>query len=93
MIRVELARGDTARALEHAREAAAIDTVGRTTAVLAHLEAEAGTESPGETPVARGQSTAFVMALEAPPSRGEVERLLDATLADLRRSLAGDASG
>jgi tetratricopeptide (TPR) repeat protein len=93
MIRVELARGNTERALELAREAAAIDTVGRTTGVLAHLEAEMGTESAQDTPVARGQSAAFVLALEAPPSREEVERLIDATLADLRRSVAGDARG
>ena len=52
-----------------------------------------GTESAEETPVARGQSAAFVLALEAPPSRDEVERLIDATLADLRRSVAGDARG
>jgi superkiller protein 3 len=93
MIKVELARGDTERALELAREAAAIDTVGRTTGVLAHLEAEMGTDSAAETPVARGQSAAFVLALEAPPTRDEVERLIDATLADLRRSVAGDARG
>ena len=70
-----------------------IDTVGRTTGVLAHLEAELGTESAEETLVARGQSAAFVLALEAPPSREEVELMIDATLADLGRSLAGDARG
>jgi tetratricopeptide (TPR) repeat protein len=91
MIKVELARGDAERALELAREAAAIDTVGRTTGVLAHLEAEAGTDAANETVVARGQSAAFVLALEAPPTREEVETLLDATLGDLRSSLGGDA--
>ena len=91
MIKVELARGDTERALELAREAAAIDTVGRTTGVLAHLEAEAGSDAASETVVARGQSAAFVLALEAPPTREEVETLLNATLGDLRMSLGGDA--
>jgi tetratricopeptide (TPR) repeat protein len=91
MIRVELGRGNGQRALELAREAGAIDTVGRTTGVLAHLEADLGADSAVETPVARGQSAAFVLALEAPPSREEVERLIDATLGDLRRSLAGNA--
>lgn len=93
MIKVELARGDAERALELAREAAAIDTVGRTTGVLAHLEADAGADSAHETVVARGQSAAFVLALEAPPSREEIGTLLDATLGDLRRSLGGDAGG
>ena len=92
MIKVELERGDKQRALDLAREAAAIDTVGRTTGVLAHLEADLGVDS-SETEVARGQSAAFVMALEAPPSREEVGTLLDATLADLRRSLGGGAGG
>ena len=92
MIKVELERGDEQRALELAREAAAIDTVGRTTGVLAHLEAALGVDS-GETEVARGQSAAFVLALEAPPSREEVGTLLDATLADLRRSLGDGAGG
>jgi superkiller protein 3 len=92
MIKVELERGDEQRALEVAREAAAIDTVGRTTGVLAHLEAGLGVDS-SETEVARGQSAAFVLALEAPPSREEVGTLLDATLADMRRSLGGGAGG
>ena len=91
MIKVELARGDTERALQLARDAGAIDTVGRTTGVLAHLEADAGGDAAHETVVARGQSAAFVLALEAPPSREEVVSLLDATLGDLRRSLGGDA--
>lgn len=91
MIKVELARGDAERALQLARDAGAIDTVGRTTGVLAHLEADAGGDAAHETVVARGQSAAFVLALEAPPSREEVVSLLDATLGDLRRSLGGDA--
>jgi tetratricopeptide (TPR) repeat protein len=92
MIKVNLARGDAEAALELARQAAAIDTVGRTTGVLAHLETELGVESE-ESPVARGQSAAFAMALELPPTRDEVGKLIDATLADLRRSLAGEARG
>ena len=93
MIKVELARGEPERALELAREAAAIDTVGRTTAVLAHLESEAGGGGAEETVVARGQSAAFVLALEAPPSREQVEVLIEATVSDLRQSLTGDARG
>jgi tetratricopeptide (TPR) repeat protein len=90
MIKAELRRGAERRALELAREAGAIDTVGRTTAVLAHLEAAAGTAEPIEGAVARGQSTAFIQALEAPPGRKDVEELIDATLADFRRKLTED---
>lgn len=93
MIKLELAHGQADKALELARQAAAIDTVGRTTGVLAHLEAELGAESAHETVVARGQSVAFVQALEAPPSREQVATLIDATLADLRQSLSGGAGG
>jgi tetratricopeptide (TPR) repeat protein len=87
MIKAELERGHEQRALERAREAGAIDTVGSTTAVLAHLEAAAGSGDPGDIAVARGQSVAFMQALEAPPSRDEVVRLIDATLGDQRRKL------
>jgi tetratricopeptide (TPR) repeat protein len=93
MIKVELARGDEPAALDLARQAAAIDTVGRTTGVLAHLQTELGEEPAEESPVARGQSAAFVQALELPPTREEVEKLIDATLADLRRNLTGEAHG
>jgi tetratricopeptide (TPR) repeat protein len=86
MVKAELERGGEERALELAREAGAIDTVGGTTAVLAHLELSAG-GAQIEGAVARGQSTAFLQALEAPPSRDEVEALIDATLADQRRKL------
>ncbi|HEX2233142.1 MAG TPA: tetratricopeptide repeat protein [Thermoleophilaceae bacterium] len=91
MIKAALRNGDEQRALELAREAGAIDTVGRTTAVLAHLELSAG-DGGGqiEVGVARGQSTAFLQALEAPPSRDEIETLVDATLADFRRKLTED---
>jgi tetratricopeptide (TPR) repeat protein len=92
MIKAELRNGSEDRALELAREAGAIDTVGRTTAVLAHLElSAAGGGGEIEVGVARGQSTAFLQALEAPPSRDEVEALIDQTLADFRRKLTEDA--
>lgn len=85
-IKVELARGDTARALELARQASALDTVGRTTGVLAHLEAEAGDAGGEELP--RNASVALITALEAPPSRAEVDAALDATLTDAHRDWA-----
>jgi tetratricopeptide (TPR) repeat protein len=90
-IKVELARGEPERALELAREASAIDRIGRTAGVLAHLEADLGA---GETPdeaIARGATTVFIQAQEVPPSRAEVDSMLDATLADLRRGLLGEA--
>ena len=69
MILVELRRGDSARALELAREAAAVDRVGRTAGVLAFLEAgESGAE-----------------AEEPPPSAEEVEAMLSASLSEHRR--------
>lgn len=87
MIKVELALGNDERALELARAAGAIDTVGRTTAVLAYLEAQGGGDDAAEPDLARGQTMAFIQALEAPPSRAEVEGMLDASLADLRGKL------
>ncbi len=87
MIKSELARGGTERALELAREASAIDTVGRTAGVLAHLEAELGADVTAEDAVARGATMIFIQAQEAPPTRAEVDALLDATLADMRRGL------
>ena len=93
LIRAELARGRTNEALELARQAGAIDTVGRTTGVLAHLEAELGAESSPEDALERGQSVALIQAQQAPPSRQEAEQLIDATLADLRRSLSGEGRG
>jgi tetratricopeptide (TPR) repeat protein len=89
-IRIELALGNDERALELAREAGAIDTVGRTTAVLTYLETHACAGEPLQPDLARGQSMAFIQALEAPPSRAEVEAMLDATLADLRATLVQD---
>jgi tetratricopeptide (TPR) repeat protein len=93
MIRAELARGDAQRALELAREAGAIDVVGRSPAVLAHLEADLEAESSLEDAVARGRSGTYFAATQAPPTRAEAEQLLDATLADLRRGLTGVARG
>lgn len=93
LIKAELARGRAEEALELARQAGAIDTVGRTTGVLAHLEADLGAESSPEDALARGQSVALIQAQQAPPSRQETEQLIDATLADLRRSLTGEGRG
>jgi tetratricopeptide (TPR) repeat protein len=87
MIKVELARGDAEQALAFAREAGAIDTVGRSTGVLAHLEADLGVEETPSDAVERGATMVFIQAQEAPPSRQEVESLIDATLADLRSKL------
>jgi len=91
MIKAELARGQKERALAFARQASAIDTVGRTAGVLAHLEADLGVDETPEDAVARGATMVFIQAQEAPPSRAEVDSLLDATLADLRRELRGEA--
>lgn len=93
MVKAELARDRKEQALELARQASAIDTVGRSTGVLAHLEADLGVDSSPEDAVARGQSTAFLTAIQAPPSRQEAEALIDTTLADLRRSLGGEGRG
>jgi tetratricopeptide (TPR) repeat protein len=87
MIRVELAAGNINRALELAREARAIDNVGLTRGILAHLEAETGGEEALQA-AARDASAAMIAVLEAPPSRAEVEAALDATLADARREWA-----
>lgn len=89
-IKVELARGQPRRALELAREASAIDSVGRTAGVLAHLEADLGADETAEEAVARGATTVFLRAQEIPPSRAEVDSLLDATLTDLRRALLSE---
>jgi tetratricopeptide (TPR) repeat protein len=87
LIKVELARDRLERALELAREASAIDSVGRTAGVLAYLEAELGAEETPSEAVARGATMVFMQAQEAPPSREEVNALTDATVADLRRKL------
>ena len=84
-IKVELARDQAERALELAREASAIDSLGRTAGVLAYLEAEVGAQETPAEAVARGATMIFMEAQEAPPTREEAEALLAATLADLRR--------
>jgi tetratricopeptide (TPR) repeat protein len=89
-IKVELARGQPEQALELARQASAIDNVGRTAGVLAHLEAELGADETPDEAIARGATTVFIKAQEVPPSGAEVASLLDATLADLRRALLGE---
>ena len=75
------------------------DSVGRTRGVLAYLEGETGGEEALQA-AARDVSAAMQAALEAPPSRAEVEAALDATIADARdewsrgeRRLAGGVSG
>ena len=92
LIRVEMARGDGARALEFARQARAIDTVGRTRGVLAHLEAEAGGDEALQA-LARDASGPMLAVIEAPPSSAEVEGALDESLADLRRHFTGGPEG
>jgi Flp pilus assembly protein TadD len=87
LIAVELERGNAERALELAREAKAIDGLGRTTGVLAHLEAEAGT-APSDLPA--DASATFVAALQTPPSRGEATVALEQSLRELRGLHAGD---
>ena len=87
MIQVELARGDVAKALELAREAKAIDTVGRTTGVFAYLEHEAGS---GGVDIPRDMSAATVQALEAPPTREEVDQALAASLREHHLSHTDD---
>jgi superkiller protein 3 len=91
-IKVELARDQPERALELARQASAIDSVGRTAGVLAHLQADLGAEMTPAEAVARGATTVFIRAQEIPPSRAEAEALLDATLAELRLGLGGGKS-
>ena len=87
-ILVELTRGDHARALELAREALAIDAVGRTTGVVAYLEVEAGADPMVAEP--RDASAARIAAQGVPPSPHEVEQALQGSLAVLRRSAAED---
>lgn len=87
MIQVELARGDAQRALELAREAKAIDTVGRTTGVFAYLETEAGS---GGVDIPRDMSAATIQALEAPPSRAEVDAALGESLREHHLSHTDD---
>jgi tetratricopeptide (TPR) repeat protein len=87
MIKVELGRDGEQAALELARQAVATDTVGTSTAVLAHLEAATGSGGGAEDDIPRGQSVAFIQAQEAPPSRADVDALINATIGELRRKL------
>jgi tetratricopeptide (TPR) repeat protein len=77
MVGVQMARDDTAGALARAREAAAIDQHGRTQQLLAYLEAQEG------KPVQEGE---FV----PPPSQGDVQDAIAASLMELRRYHAED---
>ena len=85
-IRVELERGDTAGALKLARNALAIDTVGRTAGIVAHLEVETGEDPTEDAP--RDASSAHLAAQGVPPTRQEVEGALAASLKELRRFCA-----
>lgn len=88
MILVDLERGDAGRALELARDALAIDTVGRTTGVVAHLEVETGADPMADEP--RDASAARIAGQGVPPSRQEVDDALRGSLRMLRRSSAED---
>lgn len=88
MILVELERGDANRALELARDALGIDTVGRTAGVVAHLEVETGNDPTVEEP--RDASAARIAGQGVPPTRQEVEGALRGSLTMLRRSAAED---
>jgi Flp pilus assembly protein TadD len=88
MILVELERGDAARGLELARDALAIDAVGRTTGVIAHLEVETGADPTEGEP--RDASAAHIAGQGVPPARQEVEEALRGSLKMLRRSSAED---
>lgn len=88
MILVELERGDAARALELARETLAIDGVGRTAGIVAHLEVETGADPTADEP--RDASAARVAGQGVPPTRQEADGALRVSLRMLRRSSAED---
>ena len=83
MILVELERGDFGRALELGNDALAIDTVGQTGGVVAHLEVETGADPTTGTP--RDASGARLAAQGVPPTRQEVDEALRGSVAELRR--------
>ena len=82
-ILVALERGDAPRALELARDALAIDTMGRTAGVVAHLEVETGADPVSEAP--RDASAAHIAAQGVPPTRQELDQALRESLLELRR--------
>lgn len=82
MILVELERGDFNRALELAHDALAIDTVGQTAGIVAHLEVETGADPATGTP--RNASSAR-LAQGVPPTRQEIEAALRGSMLELRR--------
>lgn len=88
VILVELERGNAARALELARDALAIDGVGRTAGVVAHLEIETGADPTADEP--RDASAARIAGQGVPPSRQEVDEALRGSLRMLRRSSSED---
>jgi len=83
MVLVELEKGDFGRALELANDALAIDTVGQTGGVVAHLEVETGADPMTGTP--RDASAARLAAQGVPPTRQEVEEALRGSVSELRR--------
>ncbi len=86
MILVELVRGDHERALAYAREAIAIDPVGRTAGVVAHLEVETGADPTTDGP---RDASAAVIAAQGVRPRGRRSsrppRLARGAAADPRR--------
>jgi len=87
-ILVALQRDDAPRAVDLARDALAIDTMGRTAGVVGHLEVEAGVDPAAAAP--RDASAAHIVAQGVPPTRQEVDEALRASLRELRLFLAQD---
>ena len=85
---VALESGDSARALDLARQALALDTMGRTAGVVAHLEVETGADPAAEAP--RDASAASIAAQGVPPTREELDRALRESLKELRFFSAED---
>jgi len=87
-ILVALERDDAPRALELARDAFAIDTMGRTAGVIGHLEVETGADPAMDAP--RDASAAHIAAQGVPPTRQEVDQALRESLRELRLFQAED---
>jgi len=81
MIKAEIQREEFQRALALAREASSIDSQGRTTGVVAFLEAQTG-ES--------GEPSEEAPTLQEAPTREEVDAALTLSLAEYRRMHADD---